>query len=195
MQQSVTRRAFLGTVVGAGVLAVPLASNADANADTTKARAIFGLSADWGAGDAACVPDRGESACGGCYACIRHAHNKVFATAAAARSGRAHPRCKCVVIPLGVLSPAVYDVLFASSRSVDRRTPGIEALLTRPAPPRQTPPAANTPLHGSLPFTGARMVPLALGGFGALVVGATVLRSSRRTLPSPPAADAAPDRH
>jgi hypothetical protein len=186
MQQSVTRRAFLGTVVGVGAIVVPLASDAEAGTGTPNARAIFGLSADWGAGHPACVPDRGESACGGCYACIRHAHNKVFATAAAADSGRAHPHCKCVVIPLGVVSPAVYDALFASARSVDRRTPGIDALLARPAPRPLTPPASRP--HGILPFTGARMVPLALGGFGALVVGATVLRSSRRALPSPPAA-------
>lgn len=168
--QPVTRRAFLGTVVGAGVLAFPLAESASAATNT-----VYRLSADWGAGDSSCVPNRGQSGCGGCYACINHARSKVFASVAAADNGRAHPRCKCVVLPLESVDAATFEQLFAAGASADRRTPGVNGLLARSA-------FTATPApHATLAFTGASLMPLALGGAGAVAFGAALWRAGRIT--------------
>jgi hypothetical protein len=174
MQPSVTRRAFLGTVVGAGILAFPLAERASAAPNT-----LYQLSADWGAGDASCVPNRGQAGCGGCYACVSHARNKIFATAAAADNGRSHPRCKCVVLALETVDAATYQQLFAAGASADRRTPGVNALLAARSAPAPAP-----ALHAPLAFTGASLLPLALGGAGAVAVGAAFWRAGRTTVPA-----------
>ncbi len=185
MQHFLTRRAFIGTVVGAGVLVVPLASGANAAAN-----ALYGLSADWGAGDPTCVPDRGRQACGGCYACVRHARNKVFASAGAADRGRAHPKCRCRVVALGTVDADVYGALFAHRPSADRRTPGIAELLARRAPGRAPTRALVPP--GLLPFTGMQSLPLGLGGAGAVIAGAVIWRASRRSVVAGPAPTTAP---
>lgn len=173
MQQHLNRRAFLGTVLGAAALAVPLSERASAATGT-----VYRLSADWGAGHVHCVPNRGQSGCGGCYACVRHARNKVFATAAAADAGRAHARCKCVVLPFETVDAATFQQLFAASASADRRTPGINDLLAR---------STSVPvpiLRSPLAFTGASLMPLALGDAGAVTVGAALWRAGRMTAPS-----------
>jgi hypothetical protein len=168
--RSVTRRAFLGTVLGAGTLAVPLARGASAATNT-----LYQLQADWGAVDPSCVPNRRDHDCSGCYACVNHAHNKVFATAAAADEGRAHARCRCLVAPLRTVDPATYDLLFAAGPSVDRRTPGIDAILARASVPAA---------HATLPFTGGSIGPLAVGGAGAVVVGTVLWRAGRMASPA-----------
>jgi hypothetical protein len=168
MQHSVSRRAFVGTVLGAGALAVPFARSAGAG---TGATTLYQLRANWGAGNPNCVPNRGQSDCGGCYACVNHARNKVFATVAAADAGRAHPRCKCVVAALFAVDPATYNQLFRNGPSVDRRTPGINELLSRST----TPPVAPV----SLPVTGVSLISRAFGGAAVVAFGGLLWRAGR----------------
>jgi hypothetical protein len=172
MPTSVTRRAFLGTALGAGALVVPLAQGVGAATNT-----LYGLRADWGAGDPSCVPNRGRSDCGGCYACVNHAHNKVFATAAAANTGRAHNHCKCKVVTLFAVDDAIYEQLFKAGTSADRRTPGINKLLSRR---RSALAGPLLPARGaSLPRTGGSLAPLTLGGAGAVILGGVLWRAGR----------------
>jgi hypothetical protein len=67
--------------------------------------------------------------CSVCNACLAHAANKLFATEAAAQAGRAHPGCRCVVVPGMSVAQTVFDQLFAAGLTADRRTPAIGALL------------------------------------------------------------------
>jgi hypothetical protein len=170
MRGSLSRRAFVGSAIGAGAFVVPLAQRANAATNL-----LYELRADWGAGNPNCVNDGGAPDCGGCYACVNHARNKVFATAAAADAGRAHAQCRCKVASLYTIDDLVYDKLFAHRRSVDRRTPGINALLARTA-------FAYAPRR-SLPRTGAPLASLALEGAGAVVVGTVLWRAGRTANP------------
>lgn len=77
---------------------------------------------------------RDGSGCRGCHACRRHADNKLFRSAHAARVGRAHPHCNCAVVRAGSLAPATWRALFVRRdgtrrASVDRRTPKVQRLL------------------------------------------------------------------
>lgn len=201
MDHRVSRRAFLGAVAGAGVLVVSVPAGASAST-----RTLYGLNPDWGKGEASCVAGRGGSTCSGCYACVKHAHNKVFATRAAADNGRAHPHCKCVVATLGTVDASTYQLLFGAGTSVDRRTPGINKLIdrkpaqpptdpttvpptdpptdptvpSRPAVPSPPPPSRGILAPGStLPLTGASVITLGAAAAGALVVGSVLLRARR----------------
>lgn len=122
--QTLNRRAFIGALVGAGALAVPLARSVSAAASV---QAVYRLNPNWGAGDAACLVNPGGSSCSGCSACVNHANNKLFATAAAADTGRAHPGCKCRVETACNVDSTTYDQLFNGASSVDLRTPGVSA--------------------------------------------------------------------
>lgn len=67
--------------------------------------------------------------CSVCNACLAHAANKLFATEAAALAGRAHPGCRCAVVPGMAVAQTVFDQLFVAGAVADRRTPAIGALL------------------------------------------------------------------
>lgn len=71
-----------------------------------------------------------------CRACHRHAANKLFATSAAARRGRAHRGCRCEVVRTSI-SAASWRALFGSPkrlrrRSVDRRRASTRRALRLP---------------------------------------------------------------
>ncbi len=88
---------------------------------------VYGLDPEWGASDPTCT-----GTCSACSACRCHAANKIFATAADADAGRAHPACKCLVVQLATIAPALYDALFVtggSVPSVDRRSSETAATL------------------------------------------------------------------
>ena len=94
-------------------------------------------------------PDGGHDSCGcsACAACRAHALNKIFASAADADNGRAHPYCKCVVTQLSTVEPHVFDALFVSGgrrSSVDRRWQWVQAALAS-APPIPTPQSVASP--------------------------------------------------
>ena len=111
MELSLTRKAFLKLLMALGIAsAAPgLAAcgggsggNGGANQSTTGA---FRLSR------------RGQSAC---TACRQHAANKLFATAAAAASNRAHLGCDCRIKPIRI-SSADFKRFFAADPVYDRR--------------------------------------------------------------------------
>ncbi len=79
--------------------------------------------------------------CSGCSACRSHAENKLFATAAIADELRAHPGCKCLVVPLGEVDSALYGALFAGGarHSVDRRYSWVQAAFGSPPSPLPDP--------------------------------------------------------
>ena len=187
---AMSRRMFLGSVLGASALAVPLAGRAAASTAT-----LYWLDPDWGAGDPSCVPNQGQATCGGCSACVSHYQNKLFASAAAAEAGRAHPGCKCLVEKAFAVDQPTYDRLFGGGNtSVDRRTPGINEILAgstaAPAPQGATPipvvvdPGGSTS-SGTLPLTGAAAGPLAAVGAGAVAIGALLRRAGREREDTP----------
>lgn len=151
---------------------------------------VYWLNPHWGDGDPSCVPNQGQATCGGCYACVSHYQNKLFATSAAADAGRAHTGCKCLVEAAFTVDAATYAALFADGNaSVDRRTPGVNEILagSTSAPSPTTDPATGTatasdppPGDGVLAFTGSAIGPLAAIGAGAVAVGAVMQRLARR---------------
>jgi hypothetical protein len=81
-------------------------------------------------------PGVGGCGCSACSACRSHAANKLFASAADADAGRAHPFCKCLVVALPALAQGTYDALFADGGarpSVDRRSQWVQAVLSQEA--------------------------------------------------------------
>jgi hypothetical protein len=114
-----------GLVAAAGTLG-GLAAQAAAS-ETSR---VWGLDPDWGGDPAAC-------GCSACASCLAHAANKLFANAAAADAGRAHLHCKCLVVSLGQVDPAVYDAFFVDGggrASVDRRYQWVQAVLAQGPP-------------------------------------------------------------
>ena len=78
--------------------------------------------------------DPGACGCGGCAACRSHGANKLFASAVAADTGRAHAFCRCLVVPLVRLEEGVYHALFVDGgarSSVDRRHQWVQAVLAQ----------------------------------------------------------------
>ena len=143
---ALSRRQLVGAGLAAGTaafLGVPTAAAA-ATVD------VWGLD-----------PDGGHQGCGcsACAACRAHASNKIFASAADADAGRAHPRCKCAVTQLASVESYVYDALFVDGGqrvSVDRRWQWVQAALasTPPVPPPShtataEPPTGTTPDPGT----------------------------------------------
>jgi hypothetical protein len=89
---------------------------------------VWGLDPNWDGGDPS------SCGCGACTSCRRHAANKWFASAAAADAGRAHPFCKCAVVPLVQISASIYDALFVTHgarASVDMRHQWVQAVLAQ----------------------------------------------------------------
>ncbi len=70
--------------------------------------------------------------CSTCHACLSHAANKLFASAADADAGRAHPGCRCTVVAGVSVAQSVFDQLFAAAASADRRTVAVGSLLATP---------------------------------------------------------------
>ena len=121
--RTLTRVGFLGSglVVAAGAL-----GGYAAQAQAAETVQVWGLDPNWGGDPAAC-------GCSACASCLAHASNKLFASAASADSGRAHPYCKCLVVPLARLDVDVYNSLFLNGggrESVDRRHQWVQAVFT-----------------------------------------------------------------
>ena len=81
-----------------------------------------------------------------------------------------------VVFALEIVDSATYRQIFAAGMSADRRTPGVNELLAR----SETIPSAHAPLA----LTGASLMPLTLGGAGAVAIGTILWRSSRPAIPA-----------
>jgi hypothetical protein len=99
---------------------------------------VWGLDPNWDGGE------ESSCGCGACASCRSHAANKWFASAAAADAGRAHPFCKCAVVPLVQVSESTYNALFAAAgarASVDLRYQWVQAVLA------QSPDATDAPLE------------------------------------------------
>ncbi len=94
------RRRFLILSVGGGAAASLGLSPASAGAATTAT--VWRLNAAWGYA----VPPKGRTRCR-CHACRDNAANKVFATQAAAITGRIHPCCVCQPFSVELLVPDV----------------------------------------------------------------------------------------
>ena len=130
-----SRRQLLASGLTAGVAALVGAPFAGAAATV----AVWGL--DAGAGRDGC-------GCSGCAACRAHASSKIFASAADADAGRAHPRCKCAVVQLDSVESSVFASLFADGgarTSVDRRWQWVQAALGSPSPVVAPPPDVVSP--------------------------------------------------
>lgn len=156
MTEPVSRQVFLrrstllvGGLAAAGVL--PGLGRASSEL------AIFGLDPEWGSGPA-CAADEAALArsCHACRSCHAHAAGKLFASAAAADAGRAHPGCKCTVTQIGTLAAERWIELFGdpgnlARMAVDRRTPWVAAVLAAPtvSPPQVTPPPPAPPPEAS----------------------------------------------
>jgi|GEM_PF-2918485 hypothetical protein len=170
MTQPITRRVFLGAIAGVGALAGPAASSAASAADTST---VYRLNPDWGSGAPGCVPNRGQSTCGGCSACVNHGANKLFATPAAADTGRAHAGCKCRVEAAWSISTADYGALFAGGTSADRRTPMVNQLFLRATASIPTRTEASPSAFG---LTGASSGGIALTGAVGAALGVVLQR-------------------
>ncbi len=171
-----SRRRLLVAGLTAGTAAVVGASAAAAAPPV----AVWGLD-----------PDGGHQGCGcsACSACQAHALNKIFASAADANGGRAHPHCRCAVTQLALVESYVHDALFVQGgqrASVDRRQQWVQAALAS-APP--VPPPSSSPDVGSTAGTSSepdtRAAQSSVGGSTAVVPAAPKLRSAwvRRLAP------------
>ncbi len=121
--RTLTRVRFLGSGL---VAATGALGGYAAQAQAAQTVQVWGLDPSWG--------DPMACGCSACAACLAHASNKLFASAASADSGRAHPYCKCLVVPLARLDADVYDSLFLDGggrESVDRRQQWVQAVFTR----------------------------------------------------------------
>ena len=121
--RTLTRVRFLGSglVAAAGAL-----GGYAAQAQAAETVQVWGLDPNWAGDPSVC-------GCSTCASCLGHADNKLFASAASADSSRAHPYCKCLVVPLARLDVDVYNSLFLDGgrrESVDRRHQWVEAVLT-----------------------------------------------------------------
>jgi hypothetical protein len=121
-ERTLSRISFIGAglVASAGAFGSYVAQ---ANADSSVQ--VWGLDPNWDGGDPS------SCGCGGCASCRSHAANKWFASAALADAGRAHPHCRCAVVPLVQLSKSTYTALFAGGTggSVDLRYQWVQAVL------------------------------------------------------------------
>jgi hypothetical protein len=56
-----------------------------------------------------------------CKACHHHAANRLFATRAAADTGRAHPGCRCTIVRSAAVDAVQWNALFGTARHLSRR--------------------------------------------------------------------------
>jgi hypothetical protein len=151
--------------IGSGLVAAAGAFGAQvARASAFATVQVWGLDPNWDGGDPT------SCGCGACASCRSHASNKWFASAAAADAGRAHPFCKCGVIPLLEVDESIYGALFLDGgghASVDLRHQWVQAVLAQ-APDGPDP----LPMAAPAVQAGARSLPIrpALGGRRALYI-------------------------
>jgi hypothetical protein len=122
-----SRVGFLGAGLASAVGGLGAYAMQAAAAETVQ---VWGLDTTGGSDHAGCD-------CSACAACIAHAANKLFSSAAVADAGRAHPHCKCVVVSLGRIDEGIYRSLFVAGGgrdSVDRRYQWVQAVLTHDPP-------------------------------------------------------------
>ena len=128
--RTLTRVRFLGSglVAAAGAL-----GGYAAQAQAAETVQVWGLDPNWAGDPSVC-------ACSTCASCLGHASNKLFASAASADSGRAHPYCKCLVVPLARLDVDVYDSLFLDGgrTGIGRPAPSVGAGRLHARPPART---------------------------------------------------------
>jgi hypothetical protein len=133
--KQVSRRRFLAMAGGAVALALaacrpkPQASATPTGPTTTgpAAAGAYRLDPNYSSDPATC-PD---GTCIGCAACRGHAANRIFSSAQAVR---AHPGCRCLVLPDASISSETYAALFATPNNpaggpVDRRWPWVAQVL------------------------------------------------------------------
>jgi hypothetical protein len=135
--RTVSRSGFLGSglVAAAGTL-----GGFAVQAAAAETRQVWALDPTGGTGAAVC-----------CSACVSHAANKLFASAAVADLGRAHPHCNCAVIPFARLDRGIYDSLFSDGGgrdSVDLRHQWVQAVLAHDPPVADSTPAVVTRVAG-----------------------------------------------
>ncbi|MEX2458426.1 MAG: hypothetical protein WD770_05520 [Actinomycetota bacterium] len=133
--QRMSRRRFLA--VGGGWVALFLAACRPKLGPTTTtppatttglAGAVaYRLDPNYSADPVACP----GGTCIACAACRAHAANRILPSA---EPVRAHPGCKCLVVPDPSITPETYGALFANSNNptggpVDRRWPWVSAVL------------------------------------------------------------------
>jgi hypothetical protein len=174
-----SRVRFLGAGLASAVGGLGAYALQAAAAETVQ---VWGLATSGGS-------DRAGCDCSACAACIAHAANKLFSSAAAADAGRAHPHCKCVVVSLGRIDEGIYRSLFVAGGgrdSVDRRYQWAQAVLThdppsamRPAPAVRTAPSVQAILvrvrarHGR---NGSRWLSVDLEAEDVVTVGLSLTR-------------------
>jgi hypothetical protein len=148
MSGGLTRRTFLGagTATLAAISLAPAATFAGGDPIST-----FALDAT-GGGDG-CTTN-----CASCSACQHHLANKLFRTADAAESGRAHTGCRCTVVDGQSLSPAVFTKVFEEGDVADRRHRRTAALL-----------GAATEQHSVPMFSGLVPMTVLAGGAAGIV--------------------------
>ena len=120
-------------VLGSGLAALALVATPAAALARPKTRTAYGLDPEWGAGDPGCpaVESLKPRSCHACSACHGHAANKLWRTASDVR--RAHPGCKCDVVPV-LLPEGTFLALFGPDAQperseVDRRQTRVQAIL------------------------------------------------------------------
>jgi hypothetical protein len=123
--RTLSRVAFIGSglVAAAGAFGAQVA-----RAAASSTVQVWGLDPNWDGGDPSFC------GCGACASCRSHASNKWFASAAAADAGRAHPFCKCAVVPLLEVDESIYGALFLDGgghASVDLRYQWVQAVLAQ----------------------------------------------------------------
>jgi hypothetical protein len=101
LERMVHRRRFLryaAAVAMAGGANIVVGGVGEAEAARSTV-AVYFLDPEWGAQLADCPPDEAERTghCHACKACHAHAKNKMFSSALAAQTTRAHAFCKCLV--------------------------------------------------------------------------------------------------
>jgi hypothetical protein len=135
--QPMSRRRFvaaLGGGLGALVLAAckpkpgPATSSPFSTTTGPFEAVAYRLDPNYAADPVAC-PD---GTCIACAACRSHAANRILPSAEPAR---AHPGCKCLVVPDSSITPDVYSALFSNPNNpsggpVDRRWPWVAAVLS-----------------------------------------------------------------
>jgi hypothetical protein len=139
MPEHLERRQLLtaaGAAVGGVALAPWFAGSASAASATVPTFVLDAVS---------CSP----AGCGTCVACANHAANKLFTSAAAAETRRAHPGCNCVVAAGPALSRTVFEQLFIGVDNVDRRNPRAAQLLAANSE-RRAAPIADGPIGVAL---------------------------------------------
>jgi hypothetical protein len=134
--QRMSRRRFLtvgggwgvGLVLAACKPKLPIPATSTPPSTTGPAGAVaYRLDPNYGADPVACP----TGSCVACAACRAHAANRILPSAEPAR---AHPGCKCLVVPDPSITTDIYAALFANANNptggpVDRRWPWVAAVL------------------------------------------------------------------